>query len=149
MASECQRVPCCETDMCSMTPDRSAPEDLVEALAADLLLTDALTSNDEGTPSLYTVHPDDVPHLVRTVLELTDLPRLVREAEERAAGERLAGVEALAAEWEREATELLNACCTPRDVHEGQSLARCAYDLRAALAVGDEGSAPSTARSGT
>lgn len=54
--------------------------DHIERIACDLLLTDALTGNDEGTPTHYTVHADDVGYLVRTVLDLAEQAHLDRVA---------------------------------------------------------------------
>jgi hypothetical protein len=51
---------------------REVMSEHVERIASDLLLTDALTGNDEGTSTHYTVHADDVPYLVRTVLDLAE-----------------------------------------------------------------------------
>ena len=42
----------------------------VARIAEELILTDALTGNDEGTPTHYTVHADDLEYLVAQVLLL-------------------------------------------------------------------------------
>ena len=39
----------------------------LQRVEADLLMSDALTGDDEGTPTRYTVHADDVPYLIETV----------------------------------------------------------------------------------
>jgi hypothetical protein len=56
----------------------------VEAVARDLLDTDAVTANDAETlhPDHYLVHAENVPYLVGTVLSLcTDAPRLASRPE--------------------------------------------------------------------
>lgn len=54
-----------------------------------------------------------------------------QSARRRAANLRaiLARVEALADEWDAEGRGLIDHCESARDVHEGQTLQRCAYDL--------------------
>jgi hypothetical protein len=42
----------------------------IERIASDLLETDALTGNHDGTPEWYAVEAENVEYLVRTVLEL-------------------------------------------------------------------------------
>lgn len=46
----------------------SADTEMRDRVIRDLLESDALTGNSEGAPDLYTVHADDVPHLVDVVL---------------------------------------------------------------------------------
>lgn len=52
--------------------EKDASSTHIERITSELLLTDALTGNDEGTPTHYTVHADDVEYLVRTVLGLAE-----------------------------------------------------------------------------
>lgn len=59
------------------------------AIVSDLLLTDALTGNSDGTPGIYTVHADDVEYLVETVLALA-AGRAEQAAVQRAADEMAA-----------------------------------------------------------
>lgn len=59
------------TNVHCVTHGDLSPEQVeIERLTEELLLTDALTGNDDGTPSRYSVHSDDVEYLVKTVLEL-------------------------------------------------------------------------------
>jgi hypothetical protein len=59
----------CFPDPCRLDHPPAATElDVRKAVVADLLESDALTGNSEGTPDLYTVPAEDVPHLVDVVL---------------------------------------------------------------------------------
>jgi hypothetical protein len=62
-----------------MEPRYNVETGHIERIASDLLLTDALTGNDEGTPTHYTVHADDVLYLVRTVLDLANEAHDIRQ----------------------------------------------------------------------
>lgn len=62
--------------------------------------------------------------------------------------EALAPVLALADEWATEGPSLIRNAYSPRDVHEGQTLERCAADLRTAVAEGKAGRTEDTSRSG-
>lgn len=62
----------------------------------------------------------------------------LRDARDRAE-QKLEAIEALADEWDTEGRGLIDHCESARDVHEGQALQRCAYDLREAAATDPEG----------
>lgn len=44
----------------------------IEDIERDLLETDALTGDSEGTPDWYVVHPENVAYLIETVLYLAN-----------------------------------------------------------------------------
>ena len=56
----------------SVVPANTGDQGLRDRVLAELLESGALTGNSEGTPDIYTVAADDVPHLVEVVLRAVE-----------------------------------------------------------------------------